>query len=567
MASSTTFKARTWITLLLLLLLANCHLAQATFWTVSSYFVQSVSTRHVGGDDCTESFCFYSYTSTFEVNPTATPTASPVSTSIDVYEASDVTIVYVYLPQGAVLDSDIITTTNLTSDGGYTEYVVPVVYTAPSSCPTPFTVTTYSNVYIPYQVTGQLKPTSTATTVYTYTTDNSKVTYYTAYLTSGAAPAESSGDPMDAFEYTYYVANCRNPTATGDGYYGPTAGSGFGGSGSSGGGSGGSGSSDNDDCYYYCVATVRDWVIAIAVVIPSLFLLGFLESWLWFRRLMLGKSTLRVGTISWIMISLWVLCFTRKSPARTAQDQAVLNQRWANMKGGTRWKLWWKWGFRTAYPVDLLGADPRTHQGSSLLLEPTTAQPLVPGMTMMAVPPPGFQFPPGGQLGPTAPMNGVQQQPAQGGGAEKAVPQDRVSMVSEQTLISQPGQQQQQQFVPVPQMYPQQPVPGQQQPQVYAAPNFGVPPGVYQMQQTQPGMPPQLVYMGPQYAPFQQAGAGMSAPMPMPVPMPMAPQTEEQQLHQQAVSEISSLASPTPPPDLSGGQQHQQPGNQQPPPV
>lgn len=28
------------------------------------------------------------------------------------------------------------------------------------------------------------------------------------------------------------------------------------------------------------------------------------------------------------------------------------------MSAGTKWKLWWRWGFRHAYPVDLLGPDP-----------------------------------------------------------------------------------------------------------------------------------------------------------------------------------------------------------------
>lgn len=101
------------------------------------------------------------------------------------------------------------------------------------------------------------------------------------------------------------------------------------------------------------------WVIVIAVILPSLSLLNFVESWIWFSGLMKRKSALRGETTSWVLITLLVLCLTRTASARTAEDQQILRQRWGSMTGGTRFKLWLRWGFRMSYPVELPG-DPGT---------------------------------------------------------------------------------------------------------------------------------------------------------------------------------------------------------------
>ena len=217
-------------------------------------------------------------------------------------------------------------------------------------------MTTVTGVNIPSQVTDQYTPTSTATSIATY---GDRYTYITAYLAPSAVPLSNSPATSD-FIYSYYIADCRNPTATDDSYYGP----------SSGGGSSGDDGDDGDDgprsgggsSESTATRALRTWVIVVIVILVLLvvlFFFGFLENFLWFRRLMLGKSTLRFGTISWILISLWVACFTRSQSARTPEDQARLKQQWEAMSGGTKWKLWWKWGFRHAYPVDLLG-DPNT---------------------------------------------------------------------------------------------------------------------------------------------------------------------------------------------------------------
>ncbi|KAK3376094.1 hypothetical protein B0T24DRAFT_523661 [Lasiosphaeria ovina] len=349
----------------LLLVLAQAQSARATFWTVSSFFVETLTVEKLI-DSCTTSCRSYTYTTTMKVADTATPSASPFSTSAYTYSASDVTVVYVYLPAGSVPERDLVTTSadTPTPSNVYMDYAIELTMTAPASCPTAFTVVTNIEVYIPYMVTKDIKPTSTATSVYT-SYNGGLYTYLTEFVAPSAVP-QSVGNPTSNHYYSYYVKSCRNPTATGAAYYGPGYSDGSGSSSNSGddGDSGlRSGGDDDDEDWTVCsVLTgctgLKTWIIVVASVIPGIFVLGFLESWLWFRQLMLGKTALRFGTICWCFLSLWVICFTRRSPARPVEDQALLKQQWATISGGKRIKLWFKWGFRHRYPVDLLGPDP-----------------------------------------------------------------------------------------------------------------------------------------------------------------------------------------------------------------
>lgn len=105
---------------------------------------------------------------------------------------------------------------------------------------------------------------------------------------------------------------------------------------------------------------MKPWLIAVIVIVSIVgffFIVGFIENYYWFRRLMIGKNTLRLGTVSWILISLFMLFCTRKQPERELWDQGRLRREWDAMSAGTKFKLWLKWGFRLKYPVDLLG-DP-----------------------------------------------------------------------------------------------------------------------------------------------------------------------------------------------------------------
>jgi hypothetical protein len=369
----------------------------SAFWTVTSRFAAATPSPYVytyyNGQVSTELITDMSQ----RIKPTVTPTATPLSTSVyDSYYNGDVEVKYEWFAANAVAQSDLEPTDDSEEDYSSlypsvtptTTFSMMVTMTAPASCQNQFTVTTSASVSIPSLVRNQITPSSTIdggistlAAYYTYSVQ-------TWILSAGAAPFTSTDD----YYYRYYVASCSTPPGA------RTTSSYYGGSGSgSGSGSGYRGSNDDDDyygsrCYrysYYCSGSLTTWIIIIASVIPGLFLLGLLESWFWFRRLMMGKSAMRFGTVCWVLLSLWVLCFTRMQDARSKEDQKVLQEKWKNMKSGAAFKAWLKWGLRRAYPVQHLG------QYSKLTVGIVPAgQPLHPAMA---------QTPPGYMPGPPPP--------------------------------------------------------------------------------------------------------------------------------------------------------------------
>lgn len=362
-----------------LALLAQHRLVAAAspFWTITEYYVVTQTWYQVN-DRCTTSCDTVSGTYTVAVKPTVTPTATPISsyTTTDHYTYGDVEIVSVLLPASAVAGSDLVNPSDYL-DFGFPEFDVPVTYTAPASCPTPFTVATYTQVLIPPVVATYISATSTATSITTWTwsgrSDSLQTnTYITMFLPQSAVPT-STLNPTDDYIYNSYVQNCVNPTAPDAAYYGPSS------TATRGGGSSGSNDSDRTVCspLSACAGTAT-WVIAVATVLPAVFLLGFVESYCWFRRMMLGKSALRLGTVCWCALSLWFILLTRRVPARSTEDQALLKQYWASLGASTRLKYWFKWGFRWKYPVELLGnVDGSTP--AMVALPPASQWPQFPG--------------------------------------------------------------------------------------------------------------------------------------------------------------------------------------------
>jgi hypothetical protein len=487
----------------LLALLTQLEPALASFYTVTSYYALSTSlSKWV--DTCTSECRYYTSTETLTVNPTVTPTATPVSRSTYTYSYDDLEVVRVFVPATAVASSDLVTTTSgsayTSEDGIYTQYAVAVTWTAPSSCPTPFTVATYTDVYIPRRVTGYITATSTATSKYTYHATPSTVTYITYIIPATAVPTTAIGNPTSNYYYSYYVADCVNPTASrssssddDNGYYG------------------GSGDYDDDDwmvCAAWtgsCVA-LATWVIVVATVLPTIFLLGFVESYCWFRRMMLGKSALRLGTVCWCCLSLWFILLTRKAPARSPEDQVLLRQYWASLSAGTRIKYWFKYGFGWRYPVELLG-------------NPDGNNPVV-----VVAPAPGSgpapQYPgPGNTMG------------------------DAAEKVQGQVNTTIPQQQ------PPVYMYPGVPYPQQQQQQQPGQYPYPGQPGFapYQQGYGMPVQPPQAAYMG-------LAHPGVA-------PSPPPPSHGQQQMYPGPVSTPSPVQ-PTPPPQQ---EYHQPPPGHEPP--
>ncbi|KAL2268070.1 hypothetical protein VTJ83DRAFT_2916 [Remersonia thermophila] len=332
------------------------------FYTVTSYYVYTLVPQ-VYPSTCSDNCNTYTYTSTLTVNPTVTPTAKPVSTRTLGFSYLDLEVVSVFLPPGAVPSSDLFTAeTSTRNTNVFTYYAVSYTMTAPTSCPTPFVVATYGRVHVPDDVTRYISVLSTATTARSYRGETH--TYFTYIIDRTNVPSSRLPHPKSGWDYTYDVKNCRNPTATGAERWGPST-TGHGG-----------GPYTGDDDYDLTMCTVRTgcvelatWLIVIAAVIPSLFLLGFIESYLWFRRLMLGKPALRLGTISWCLLSLWFILLTRKADARRPGDQALMRNYWKSLSAGTRVRLWLKHGFRWRYPVELLG----TPDGTAMTTVPPSA--------------------------------------------------------------------------------------------------------------------------------------------------------------------------------------------------
>ena len=433
----------------------------SAYWTYTSRFVDQVTASpytYMDGSVTTDI-----YTTTGIIKDGVTPTETPYSvyTSHDYYY-SNLQIVEAYYATGAVAESDVVpertydyystatlsaTPTTVTS----IDFSMPVTMTAPASCPTVFTVTTSASINIPSQVTAQISPTSVETSSSTTTYGNTVYMFETWYLSASAAPFTSTSD----YYYRSYIADCSTPPApyrTGSTYS-----------------EGGSNSNDDsssgyDGCYsyYYCHTPLWTWVIVIATVIPSLLLLGFLESWFWFRRLMVGKSAMRCGTICWVLISLWVLCLTRMQDRRSAEDQKLLAEKWKAMSSGAAFKAWWKWGFRRRYPEELLGQFCKTTVG---IVPP--GQPLHPAMMQTpggsvpgqvyyyGPPPPGWVQAPNGVFVP--PQGYVYPSPQQSGyygGAAKDG-----SVVSQVPVVMTGNSPQQQHMSDVSPMSPQAPQP------------------------------------------------------------------------------------------------------------
>ena len=68
-----------------------------------------------------------------------------------------------------------------------------------------------------------------------------------------------------------------------------------------------------------CVAKTT-WIIVVATLLPSMFVLGLVENYFWFRRLMLGRWTMRLGTVCWCLGSLWCVLLTHNVGARSKED-------------------------------------------------------------------------------------------------------------------------------------------------------------------------------------------------------------------------------------------------------
>jgi hypothetical protein len=469
-------------------------MVRAAFWTVTSRFLYSLDiTTYTYGS--TEDY--YTYTSTRTISPSITPTSAAVSTTTYHQTYNDLDVVSVFYPPGAVANSDLEPTDypNYSTPTRGTIFMMSVTYTAPASCTSSFTWATEEVVAVPTEVIDQVTPSTIVTEApFTYSTYTA-MGYETWYLTPEAVPFTTS----EEYYYSVYIAHCETPySSTYD--------------------------DDDNDNYRVCslysgCTTLRVWVIIIATLLPSLFVLGFLESWFWFRRLMTGRGALRGGTVCWICISLWVACFTRSQSARSADDQKLLREQWNKMSSGTAFKLWWKWGFKHRYPEELLGKYSRNTVG---IVPPNGPAPNgqygygpggAPMMGQVVMPPPAYINQQGGSMAPQGPyepgkevaMSNVSESypPTQTQSPPPGAPPSTISPVSQQYQT--PPPQGQYASPPIPAPYAAQSPPPQQGPYATPAP--------YQL----PTSPP------PQSASPSQVGPPIQSPQPYPAPQSPPP--------------------------------------------
>lgn len=342
-------------------LVTRTNSAIDTTWTVTSYIAyEATTTTATYGYGGTRTRTYTdTYTQARSLKKGVTPTATPLSSTTRTRSYGSLEIVMMYVDGAHVPTSDLEPTPDVTATDyyqtygrAYTSWVLEVVWTAPSSCPAAFTVATHQRITdVPTEVLEQRTDFSTTTSIST-AYDGDKYTVVTAYVPSSAYPQLTAVPSTDDYTYSYYVRRCTNPTATGTARY-PSATRGVNTSGSNG---------DYDDqSWWYYGSPLMTWAIVIAAVLPSIFLLGFFENYFWFRRMMIGKSTLRFGTTCWILL-LWPLIFaTRRCPERDAATQKTLHEQWKKVGFGTALALWFRWGFRHRYPVDLLGVHPEYH--------------------------------------------------------------------------------------------------------------------------------------------------------------------------------------------------------------
>ncbi|KAI5819345.1 hypothetical protein BZA77DRAFT_259814 [Pyronema omphalodes] len=360
----------------LLALLAFCLLVATTSaWTVTSYRAIGGVTRTTTYDAGTRQ---YTYTGTYTINSalsitTPPPDVTPISTSTESVYINRVTIVRVYLPASAFTSLPVRIYTPYNRQNTLSTYFhQPVVWTAPTTCNSIWTYTTYVSVTIPSIVLPQITPISTAliakTRSYASTTSFSMMWL----VPEDTLPDETSAQSV---YYNYYASRCQNPdpSATNQDWGDWIAEK----SGTSGGESS-SGSNSRriyDDNYngYFRRYTIAFFILVCLV--PILFILGWFENYFWFTRLMKGKGCFRGGTICWACIFVFMLCFIKRQKGRdSSEERKALQAKWKAMKTRERLRHWRKNWWRWRYPEALLGPKPGGHVPVPVVQTPEMVQ-------------------------------------------------------------------------------------------------------------------------------------------------------------------------------------------------
>ncbi|KAJ6137604.1 hypothetical protein N7471_004090 [Penicillium samsonianum] len=377
---------------------------QAAPWIVTDTYEQKVNKD------------YYSelVTEVQQISPTATLPAEALSTITSTNTNYDYTVVEKLYPTGYGAERGLYDgyRNAMDSNGNYhsTIYKVNLTFSAPTACSTQWTTTTAVAVTPPYQIATLLprdnvesstsvdnsQPFQPTTYIYEVVfveptqipsrTLNSLSTYHTPTSMYSGAGCQYTG-PSD------YSGNSGYYTGLSDG----PGGSSTGGSSNSGYYGYGNGYYDDEDWF------TSKWgsglgisYLAIVLIctlgwIGIVFILGMIEAWVRFRRLMTGWQTRRGFPLFWSFLllpfSLFCLfCFRKGYRARSREDAEVLQKRWDAMGFWTKMGLFFAWGFRFKYPT-VLGPAPATVKANK--------RPVESGPRLLDVTPPGSCEPSG----------------------------------------------------------------------------------------------------------------------------------------------------------------------------
>lgn len=342
-----------------LTLVIYCSLVRAAPWIVTDYWEEERITSYQYDYYYSSRVAPYVTTVNQEVHPTGTSLPEAVSTYTNVeetgYYAGDVTVV------NKLYTATIGTAAyNLAyGDDDYsaletTIYVVNLTYTAPTGCSTQWTTTTYATVTPPSSIEALLPRTATSTSLSVDKTSSpfspTTYTYVYVWVEPTQVPSTSLACLSDESRPTalYSGSKCQYTGSDICGYY-------YGG---------------NDDGYeewyndssWWGISPLALILVCILGWVGLFFILGIIEAWVRFQRLMTGWQTRRGFPLFWafmlLPVSLFCLCCFRKGyRSRNAGDAAFLQQKWRDTSAWKKVKLFIVWGFRFKYP-DVLGPAP-----------------------------------------------------------------------------------------------------------------------------------------------------------------------------------------------------------------
>lgn len=348
-------------------------------------------------------------TSLIPVIPTATnPSVISTFTTIEGYSSDVTAINLVVAPTPGV---------PVGTSNDYYQYYVDVTYTAAASCSytTSATLTTAIPVYMNYYAERLIRPTTVVTSTETFQYITNQITYTRAMLNPSDVPSSILASVSSQFKPARYTSCVRN-------YY--SGGSSSGGSSSSGSSSSGShagcdeftwyiggsafsgGYCCSDGCHYTWGISPVGLVLAIFFSWFGFFLiLGFIESWIIFRRAMVGQKVRRGLPYAFAFLCPILSCFllltVKKYDAKTPDQQTWLEGRWKSMSGGAKVGLWLKKFFNRRDPAaEALGftgpapppqAQAQAPQGPYYPPTGSPPPPSTPGAPPMAAYPPPEQ--------------------------------------------------------------------------------------------------------------------------------------------------------------------------------